>query len=380
MRAWLPYDWANPATLAANRAGKLTDEQRKLVGEPVHWRCLLLVWAIAVAGVTGLAIVAARNGNFSGFLFVAFPLVIVVALVGVNRARGQARDDAVAGRIVQAQGQVTWDGVRYVAEVSGRRLRPLRRSALPAPGPYDFYYLARSGVLLSAEPQHGAVPPVPGDASGMGSELARRALMEALARTVRFSPEDLAANRAGRLSAGQRRRLGVAVVDTFFGTLGGVAGALVLVLGALTAATYTVAPRIAPSQAAAVEELLQGQSVSFAPLLGGALALLLIVGGVAAFLAARPVLRDAWGGHVAAVDGEVVAESGVIRAATVYYYVVRERRGKSEDDGRKPMRFVVSPLAYRALVRGQPYCLYYLPHLHTLLSIEPLAPPVSPVS
>ena len=371
MRAHLPYDWANPATLAANRAGKLTDEQRKLVGEPVRWGCLLLVSAIVIACFMGLAIAAARNGNFSGFLFVAFPLVIVVALVGVNRARGQARDDAVAGRIAQAHGQVTWDGVRYIAAVPGRRLRPLRRYATPAPGPYDFFYLARSGVLLSAEPQRGAVPSVP------ESDLARRALVAALARTLHFNPEDLAANRAGRLSPAQRRRLGVDVVDTFFGTLGGIVGALVLVLGALAVAAYTLAPRIAPSQAAAVRELLQGQSVSLAMLLGGALALLLVVGGAAAFLAARPVLRDAWSGRAAAIAGGVDAEAGVIRAATVYYYVVRT---KDEDGARRPMRFVVSPLAYRALVRGQPYRLYYLPHLHTLLSIEPLAPPASPGS
>jgi hypothetical protein len=370
MRARLPYDWTNPATLAANQAGKLTDEQWKLVGEPVHWGCLLLASAMVIAAVTGLALAAARNGNFAGFLFVAFPLVIVVALVGVNRARGQARDDAVAGRIEQAQGQVTWDGVRYVAEVPGRRLRPLRRYAAPAPGPYDFFYLARSGVLLAAEPVRRAVPPVP------GSDLARRELVEALARTVRFSPEDLAANRAGRLSSAQRRRLVVDTVDTFFGTLGGVAGALVLVLGGLAVAAYTLAPSNFPGQTAAVRGLLQRQPVSLSPLLGGALAVL-VVGGVAAFLAARPVFHDACDGRVVAIDGAVDAEAGVIRAATVYYYVVRTTR---EDGARRPLRFVVAPLAYRALVGGKPYRLYYLPHLHTLLSIEPLASPISPVS
>ena len=388
MRAHIPYDWANAATLAANRAGKLTDEQRKLVGEPVHWGCLLLGSAMMFAGCPGLAVVAAHNGHFSDFLFVAFSFVIVIAivaaLVGANRVRGRARDDVVAGRIVEAQGQVVWDGVRYSARVQGRRLRPPRRRALPAPGPYNFVYLARSGVLLAAEPlrelRHPVGAALPGGASGGGSKLARQALGEALARTLRFSSDDLAANRLGRLSAAQRRKLWIDAIDTFFGTLGGVAGALALVLGGLAAATYTIAPRIFPGQTAVFSRLAQGQHMSPALLLEGALALLVplvLIGGVAAFLAARPVVRDVRGGYAAAIDGEVDGVVGMIRAARVYYYIVRTKGAESE---RRRMRFVVSPLAYRALVGGQPYRLYYLPHLHTLLSIEPLAPPVSPAS
>lgn len=406
MRAHLPYDWSSPATLAANRAGVLTAEQWKLIGRPLNWGCLLIGPTMLFACFFGLAIAAARNGALSGFLFVAVPFVIVAALLGVNCARARARNDAVSGRLVQTQGQVVWRGVRYVAEVSGRRLRPLRHYALPAPGPYDFFYLARSGLLLSAEPLRGMVLPVPGLVSGepahgvraaslataaspddtrstemMGSELARLALLDALARTLHFSLQDLTANRAGRLSAVQRRKLGFDVIDTFFGTLGGVTGAIVLVLGALAAAAYSFGPPVFPGQTAVFRRLFQAKGAPFSPLLEVALALLallLVVGGVAAFLATRPILHDVWAGHADSIEGELHAETGVIRAAKVYYYVVRT--GMSEDGERTSMRFTVSPEAYRALVGGEVYRLYYLPHLHTLLSIEPLAPPALPGS
>ena len=94
--------------------------------------------------------------------------------------------------------------------------------------------------------------------------------------------------------------------------------------------------------------------MSPALLLEGALALLVplvLIGGVAAFLAARPVVRDVRGGYAAAIDGEVDGVVGMIRAARVYYYIVRTKGAESEQ---RRMRFVVSPLAYRALVGGQP--------------------------
>src|SRR5689334_8461326 len=162
MRAHPSYDWSDPVMIAANRVGELTPEQRMSVGRPLNWGCLLLGSSVLVACFAGPALVAERNGDPSGFLYLAASLVVVPLLLAINWRSARDRREAATGHVAQAQGQVVWRGRRYVAEIAGRRLRPLRHYALPAPGPYQFFYLARAGLLLSAERLHGAVPPVPG--------------------------------------------------------------------------------------------------------------------------------------------------------------------------------------------------------------------------
>jgi hypothetical protein len=100
----------------------------------------------------------------------------------------------------------------YIARTPTSQLTTAASAAsLPPPGPYHFYYLAESRVLLSAQPIHTytsalAYPGLLAETGLPGNEQAVLALQQALCHALGFSLDDLAYNRQGLLSDRQRRQ------------------------------------------------------------------------------------------------------------------------------------------------------------------------------
>jgi hypothetical protein len=182
----------NPAALAANRAGTLTPEQRARLerGSRSLGACMLLTLVIMGAGFLALTVVAlgvlsGRGLSVSlGSLGCAAPLALVglgllalgiYAPIGMRRQRRRTQDELAAEMVAQGEGVVAFSTNGYLARLEWTR-QPLQGMAramwrrprqvnLP-PGRYRFYYLQRTGALLSAEsldgtglPQSGAFAP-----------------------------------------------------------------------------------------------------------------------------------------------------------------------------------------------------------------------------
>jgi hypothetical protein len=193
--------------------------------------------------------------------------------------------------------------------------------ALPPPGPYRFYYLSRTGLVVMAE-QIGELT-----RTGPESEL-----MEILARTNHFSLNDLIQNRQGLLSMDQQNRL-----------------ALLLALYVLVVLSCSVL------FVSILFRMLSGSpSGLFYLLLIFAAALILRFG-----LSLAWIIGDLWSGEVSSVEGPGARNSYQYRYFRSYYYVIGGQR------------FSVSKGAYNALLEGKPYRIYYVPRSKRLVSIEP---------
>jgi hypothetical protein len=222
--------WTDEDAVAANVAGRVTPAQYAVVAgrripPPYRAYALFAVW-LALVGLIGVAAIAAGDGpggNPDGlaaaalimavFGGVTFPFSLASALpAGLSRWRARARRRRriaalVACRVSSAVGEVVaGPGGEPEALVGASRLSvPEGAPALPPPGDYRLYWLEslKAGpgpLLLSAQPldrQEAGAPAdfVPVDAAGRAT-----LLLDAMGLTQR----DLAANRAGRLTARQR--------------------------------------------------------------------------------------------------------------------------------------------------------------------------------
>ncbi len=326
----------DPASLAANRAGQITPQQRKrvsrlsvLVGLPVLAGAIwfFLVMGIRLPGVAWETLTTPdESASVSLRLLLAlaalFPDLIVggVALWACMRLSRWLRleYDLSQSTIAYAEGQVTFSSKGYVAAAAGRRFLALNGNKVVnlAPGAYRFYYLRSSRRLLSAEPlarYTAAQPQAP--------------LLETLASVHGFNLGDLEMNRQGWISARQRSKLLRSAVLWVVFTLAG------------TAALLFWGP----------DDLELGGLVILL-----LLALLLLYIGYAHY-------ADMLRGRVAMLEGVVVSnkQSGDEGGHTYHYVIGRES-------------FLVSESAYLALISGLPYRVYYGPKSKKLLSIEPL--------
>lgn len=326
----------DPASLAANRAGQITPQQRKrvsrlsvLVGLPVLAGVLwfFLIMGIRLPAVAWEALTTPdESAPVSLRLLLAlaalFPDLIVggVAVWACIRLSRWLRleVDLSQSAIAYAEGQVTFSRKGYVAAASGRRFLALNGSRVVnlAPGAYRFYYLPSSRRLLSAEPlaRYGAVQP-------------QAPLLTVLASVHGFSLGDLEMNRQGWLSARQRSKLLRAAMLWVGFT---VAGALALLLW--------------------MPDDLELTGIVILVIF----ALLLLYIGYTHY-------ADMLAGRVAMLEGVVVStkHTGDEGGYTYHYVMGRER-------------FTVSESAYLALISGLPYRVYYGPKSKKLLSIEPL--------
>lgn len=325
----------DPDDIAANRLGRVTAYQRALVRSPV-WFGRSQGLIVAVVALLVLAIIAARlievMPESGGVIFIGGAMAIVAAALFApvlwNAVRVfRIRREMDEGRIEEGQGEVVWKRGNYVAEVGGRRLRPVRGDGLNLLcGPYRFYYLPQTGALLSAEP--------------LASWERRQAIAElqqALAQTNHFSLDSLEANRRGELATDQAARM------TFGAALRLLGGLAIFVFVGWVVRGYTAAAR--PSDPLTVLLCITGFGVA---------------SGLYLFYRSALIAADVWGGRIAAEDGRVGKFISGGRYTSYHYWI----------GGR---RHTVSRSAYNALVEDILYRVYYLPRSRMLVGIEPLA-------
>ncbi len=328
---------SDQATINANRYGQLTPWQRQQLKPPS------LLGPLTVLGLVGSFLVGMSVLFFAPFAAALLsgeappwlPLIVlgvvgffVLALLPLLLVQGNSlagrlrlRRDLLDGSIAQDDGQVTFkSSVGYVARVQGRPLSSMDgdQAVDLAPGSYRFYYLPRTGRILSAERQPLFEPGGP-----------QAGLLAALAEAHGFSLEELDLNRQGWVSGKQRAWLIFKVLVL-----------AVIIAGGVAWATWQFAL------------VLQYSPWSF---LGGGLALFLLL----MLLVQR--WRDLQDGRVQMLEGFVRSEEhSSSDDGSTYYYVLGNES------------FSVSGAAHRALVKGQRYRLYYLPRSKKLVSIEPL--------
>ena len=336
MSTYSPNPPSDQTTIDANRYGQFTPWQRQQLKPPSLVGSLVLLGLVGtVQRAAGYLLdrAAARilcGQRYSALLQPDLPgrvqpvsggvvPLLVVPLVGL-RGKLRLRRDLAESLIAQEDGQVIFTrSVGYNASAAGQPLRSMDggKEVSLAPGSYRFYYLPHTRRILSAERQPFFEPGGP-----------KAGLRMALAAAHGFQMDELDTNRQGRVAGGQRSLL---VSKLLF---------LVVVLG--------VGLGWVIWQFALV--------LQYAPWSFLGLGFFLLIMGM--------LTRERW---LDLLEGRALMLEGLVQAieessddSSSYYYVLDRQR------------FSVSAIAHKALVPGERYRLYYLPHSKKLLSIEPL--------
>jgi hypothetical protein len=327
------FDKPTPENLAANQRGNLTAEQRRDITRRVaaHKSYVLLLLTLAFCGVLFIFFLVWKTAGQDGGISL---LNMLVSVGGITFLLGlfilvQAGDtfllfipnDPGDDKVESTIGIVVWKGSRYGVHSDSCRLRSMRLGlALPPPGPYRFYYLSRTGLVVMAEEVDET------SRVGPGVEL-----MQILARTNQFSLSDLLENHRGLLSKDQQNRLALLLS--------------LYVLVVLSSAVLLVN---------ILFQLFGGNS-------SGLFYLLLIVATVLIVrfsLSTAWIMGDLWSGEVSSVEGPGARDSRQYRYFRSYYYLIGGQR------------FSVSKAPYDALMEGKVYRVYYVPRSKRLVSIE----------
>lgn len=337
--------------LAANRAGTLTPEQKQrlqgrllpaLIGGLLG-TVFVLPFVFCFAPIMLGAVASDAEAGWFPLLFIGiFGLVLLGVAAGAARgvwSGALALLDLNAGRVETVDGRLVWQRREYRGLAEGRALR------LPAgderlPGAYRFYFLPRSGLILSAERM------------GLGEADPLTEVRRALGEVFDFRPEDLPENQAGRLSTRQAAGQWWALVRSALG-LGLFFVPFLAVFGLVFPYTFVV------------KDLLAGERVPLENWFGGlcAPAFILLV-AVLALGSLVGLVRDLLRGEVQSIQGDlaervIVTGSGKSRR-TNYYYEINGQR------------FTVPAHALQASLSGRPYRVYYLPRSKHVVSAEPL--------
>ncbi|MFN8483445.1 MAG: hypothetical protein U0768_10420 [Anaerolineae bacterium] len=319
----------DPHAVAANAGGALTPAQRDtLAAQMRRSRGLLIFFLVSAVLLVLIALPIWLGQEMSASplallirlaLLAVIALVLIVTVWTIARLR-RIRGDVAGPAIASDDGQVTWNGSEYVAQVAARPLLPLRGAAMPPPGHYRFYYLAQSSWLLSADPIEPA-------------EVTPAAMTTRLAQANGLLASALAANQAGRLADEQTRWL----LRPLFGP-------------ALLVVAVTLAALALSALAAAA-----GQPWL---ILAVVLAALMIVIGDAVRLVRTA--RDVADRRALALDGDVERIVEGSRSRPRHFYALGD------------MRFRVTEAGYNALDEERRVRLYYVPHSERLVNVEVL--------
>lgn len=237
------------------------------------------------------------------------------------------RHELASGNICSAEGRVEWTGRRYRVATPLNRLRSIYGSLDLMPGRYRFYLLPGSRCLLSADPLDTP-------------QVSCGALTDVLGQVLRFTNDDLAANREGRISPAQSARFRSHAIQT--GLLASLF--LAVLVGALFLA-FTF------------------RSIEYLVFFGILVLIsLFVIPSMVRYSADR--LRDRHD-KVTSVQGFGEKAFRSKRPAVIKSYVVNNQR------------FDVNGRAYEAMVDGEAYRVYCTSRSRTLLSVEAI-PPISP--
>ncbi len=324
---------SNPDDVAANRSGTLTDRQRRQAMQ-LNWGagCLAIVLVVVIGGLLTFPFVLMWLDE-DEVLALIIPALIVVgagvpilvlSLIQVVRLV-LTRQDLEAGEVQQADGVVAWRRYRYAAEFPGRAFWANNTMLSLPPGPYRFYYLPRSGYVLSAQ----AMP-------GMMTISETAGIDQVLGQVIGFSAGDVERNRAGQLGGGQAARMVAAMAG-----LGLLALVILLFAGFMAWGILS--------------DLGDGGAAAIPLVLAGAIGL---IGPLAIAWSILKLVRDLLGGQVVYVDGPVQRTAVRSGKNTIYYYQVGG------------LKFNVSLRAYQAMIGGQVFRVYYTPLTKRLVGLE----------
>jgi hypothetical protein len=334
------YSLTDPDVIAANQRGEITPEQRARLSSlrldslilPVI--VLIIGLAFCIFGIAALVTLWPYLASEPAFVWIFFTLMSLVGSVASVLALLYivrlilARREWLTERIEQAEGQITWSGQNYIAEVEGRRLKPAGRLNL-LPGNYQLFYLPRAGWLLSAE------------RLAAGEQQTSPDLRNILAHANDSSLEAIVDNRRGRLADDQVRPLLRLMLRHSLESLALIGIALIFAMRFVSEKYELVNPVIVRITLGAI----------------GALALY-------ALLRVVRIIADIRARQVIAVEGLVQKTFRMTRrwpVRTWYYYQINV------------LKFEVSRRSYNALIAGLAYRLYYVPRSKTMVGIEPLS-------
>jgi hypothetical protein len=329
------FDKPVPENIGANRRGVLNAQQRSAIEQTAAYHkmrvSLIVVLTIFVALFIFLLLWKAENEDgivrFSNLVVSVGAVTILLGSLAMVFTGDLfllfARDDYEGGKVESVIGKVVWNGSRYQVHSDSRQLRSLRAGViLPPPGDYRFYYLPSTGLVVMAE-----------EMGELTETKSASRLLEALATSNYFSPEDLDINRSGRLSENQQNRL-MRIAALY--------GLILLSSAGLCGIS--------------IFQLLRGNS--------SILFILLILIGL--FLILRfgwsitRIISDMWRGEVNSLEGSAVRQAYRSRYRRYYHYVIGSHK------------FHVFEAAYNALVEGQRYRIFYVPRSKRLVSIKPI--------
>jgi hypothetical protein len=342
-------DMANGDILAHNRAGEITAEQKKWVYAglaPRALSALVGLFLIPFFLCIGSVIFTSEGDTEDAWIFfimmgifaLVFGGIALNGLLGLIRL-ATAHFDLSSGRAEQADGRLMWQRRAWRGVIEGRTLELLRGAEL-MPGAYRFYYLPRTGIVISAE------------RLALGSTQALDELRQALGDVLDFTDDDLPENRAGRLSTRQTAS------RTFSALRTGLFLSPFLLMALAFAGVFPFLMLIQP--------MWQGEPVDTEGWIAAGFGLLF--GGLFAVLLGWAILSpfvDVWQGRVDMIEGPmeeraITTGSGKSRR-TNYYFEINNQR------------FQVPQVAQAASVAGRRYRLYYFPRTKNVVSVEPLS-------
>jgi protein-S-isoprenylcysteine O-methyltransferase Ste14 len=316
---------------AANQTGQLTPEQQRRVTAAVNAEaapglvggaCLAFLFVVIM--LAGSRSYSSNMGMRDYLLFGGLTFLSLLVMAAFFLRRSRALQEARVGQLQRASGHVVWQGGAYRAEVPGHNLN-LSAFNLGA-GTYEFSFLPRSGRVIAAELVALDSP-----------AQAQDELRHALAMSNHFNLDDLPAYRRGSLGNSGRylRRTWTSTAWIMFFAV------LCLVMFA-----YFVGADVAKDLA------------PFTFLIG----MFLAVWALFSVLGNLIPTLDVLGGHVNSAEGLVqkIIRRTYGRGASTYYYY---RLGIQT--------WTVTPEAYRALIEGPNYRVYFLPRSKLIVGIEP---------
>lgn len=334
------YSWplADPTVISRNRQGEMTPQQRSVLSLYVvspywSWIAAFVMLALILSpfwwpGEQGLPLIVLP---IYLLIFGGMALLVIGGTAWYTWRTTRLRREIRYGPIAHSPGTVAWNGREYAAAVPGKQLRGAIGKIDLLPGEYHFYFLPRSGFLLSAEP-------ITVDISQSQAQIAQN-----LGRTFGSKLDELPLNRSGRLSARQRLRL-----------LWGSAGYSFLALLMLPL-TYS---------------LLLGyraNNETTQPWVTGCFILIGVLSAAYLLWLSAARLLDVLVGECRTVTGPLeIRTRGGGRGSVTMMYVIQGQA------------FDVPYKAYFSVVQGIPYHLHYAARSKVVASVEPAAIQLSP--
>jgi hypothetical protein len=156
------YDLTQAADVAANARGEISARQRAAFNEVARAAkrpALIMIGLIMVLFACPILQTWQSPDTLTnkiGITAMAIIVISLIILVPFLRERSRAikfRQELQAGIIVQTEGEIRWQWGRAVALTlrADRELQSIYGPLTLPPGQYRFYYLAKSGGMLSAE-------------------------------------------------------------------------------------------------------------------------------------------------------------------------------------------------------------------------------------